>query len=800
MIRNYIAIAFRSLLKNKTLNLINILGLAISIGACILIVQFTSFELSYDRFHKDAGDVYRVYLDIYKNGSREAQSARVSPAVASAFQNEFSAIDAYTRMVILGPDGVLTYKERYSGESDILLADSSFFDVFSFNLLRGNKQTAFSEPFCVVITENTAKTIFGDEDPLGKTVVINAKNFDGTSVPFKVTGVIENFPSNTHLHPGVLISYPTLFEFVGHRFDDSWSWNETYTYFRLRPNTNAKNLELMFRKIVHLFNRQLADKQLDWIYKLQPITDIHLRSDLQHEISVNGKAVHVYLLMMVGLLIILIAYVNFVNLVTVKAMQRAKEVAVRKISGAFRKQLITQFFMESLLVNGIALALAIVLSDLTRPLIRDHFNITFSDTFFSQPGMWIGFSIFLLAVVCGSGLYPALILSRYKPIIALKGGYTQGTSASTVRKLFVTSQFTVAIILIALTMTAIVQVRFMQRQFLGFNAEQIVVIKSPKAYDYGYGGNFSSFQDKVSLQSHVHSVSGSNVVPGQEIYWYDDQVTINGNETSGVFSMLAVAQNYFDHYNIPLVAGRFFTENPQDQNRWIINESAIKLLGFKDAEQAVGQQLNNSEIIGVVKDFHHESLKTAIPPILFTAGQAFNYYTVKLETSHITNSLTEIKAAYTKLFPGSPYEYFFLDDFFDSQYKADLMFNDLFGLFSGLAILVACLGLFGLSSYLTLRRSKEIGIRKVMGASVVSVVILLTRDLVKLVLIAGILAIPIAYIIIERWVENFAFQIQITWWLLAVPVVITLLLALAVISIQTIRTALINPNLCLRYE
>ena len=590
MIRNYLPIALRSVLKNKASSLINIFGLAISIAVCLLIVQFTSYELSYDQFHQHAEEIYRVSLDIYKNGSREVQSARVSPGVAAVFQDEFPAIDAYTRMVILGPDGVLTYKDRYSGESDILLADSSFFEVFSFNLLRGNKQTAFTEPFCVVITENTARTIFGSEDPLGKSVVINAKNFDGTSIPFKVTGVIENFPTNTHLHPGVLISYPTLFEFVGHQFDESWSWNETYTYFRLRPNVDPLDLESRFPKVVHQFNRQLADQQMDWIYKLQPVTDIHLHSNLQHEVSVNGNATYVYMLVTVGILIILIAYINYVNLVTVKAMQRAKEVGVRKVSGARRTQIIMQFFLESLVVNGIALMLAIILSSLARPLIVNLFDITFSDTVFSHLPMWLGFSALLLAVVCGSGIYPALVLSGYKPIMALKGGYARGKSAETIRKLFVTGQFAVAMILIALTLAAIVQVRYMQQQSLGFNPEQIVVIKSPKAHDYGYGGNFSGFQNKISLLSHVSSVSASNVVPGQEIYWYDDQVTINGKDASGVFSMLAVGQNYFSHYNITLISGRLFTENPQDQNKWIINESAVRLLGFDDAEQALGQQ------------------------------------------------------------------------------------------------------------------------------------------------------------------------------------------------------------------
>ena len=798
MLRNYLTITFRNLLKNKVFSLINILGLAIGMAACLLILQYVSFELSYDQFHENTEDTYRVTLDIYKNGEREAQSARVAPAVATAFQNEFPAIDTYTRVVILGPDGVLTYEDQYTGEEGILLADSAFFDVFSFNLLHGNRQTAFNEPFCVVITENTARILFGEEDPMGKSVVINADNFDGTSLPFKVTGVIENFPENSHLQPGVLISYPTLFEFVGHQFDNSWNWNETYTYVRLNPNADPEALEAKFPEVVHQFNQQLAEDQLDWQYKLQPITDIHLYSDLQHEVSVNGNGFYVWFLAAVGILILLIAYINFVNLVTVKALQRAKEVGIRKVSGAYREQLIFQFFLESLLVNAIALFLGITLLQLATPFFSDLFDVQLSFITNSHPEMWIGFAIFMLLLVFGSGFYPAFVLSQYKPAKVLKGNFTQGKFGNTLRKSLVTGQFAIALVLIALTLTAGMQIRYMQQQSLGFRPEQVVVVKSPKAYDYGYGNNFSAFKNKVTSLAQVKSVSGSGAIPGQEIYWYNDRVTINGEETDGVFSTLPVAQNYFSQYNIPLMSGRLFTEPSRE--KWMINETAMRLLGFEDAGQAVGQQLNDGEILGVVQDFHHESLKTAIAPMLFFCGQAFNYYTIKIETTQIPNTLAEIEAAYVELFPGSPYEYFFLDEFFNRQYKAEQQFNTLFSLFSALAIFIACLGLFALSSYAATQRTKEIGIRKVLGASVQSIVTLLSKDFIKLVFIASVLALPIAYWVMQKWLDNYAFRIDIGWWLLAAPVVLVLLLALITVSVQTIRTALTNPAKSLRYE
>lgn len=800
MIKNYLTIVLRNLQASKTFSIINIVGLAVGIGAALLLFQYAAFEFSYDQFHQRAGDLYRISLDIRKNNSVEAQSARVSPAVASAFQKDIPAIETFTRMVILGPDGVLTHDDHFTSESNIVLADSSFFDVFSFPLLQGNARTALTEPFCVVITENTARSLFGSENPLDKIITINAKNFDGTSVPFKVTGVMENLPDNTHMNAGVLISYPTLFEFVGHRFDDSWSWNETYTYFMLHPDTDPQRLEAQFASIVHRFNPQLAEQHLDWQYHLQSVPSIHLHSDLQHEMSANGRANYVYMLLAVALVILVIAYVNYVNLVTVKAMQRAKEVGIRKVSGAMRKQLISQFVLESLCINVIAVMLAVVFTDVVKPPLIAAFGVTFSHSLLTQPDVWLSFLALVILLAASAALYPALVLSRAKPIDALKGAFNKGQTGNTTRKLLVTGQFATAMILIALTLAAAMQVRHMRQQSLGFTASQVVVVKAPKAFDYGYGRNFTGFQHKLAALAHVSDVSAANAMPGHEIYWYDDQVTLNGEATSGVFSMLVVAPNYFTHFSIDLVAGRHFADDERDQDKWIINESAMRLLGFENPELALGQKLNDREIIGVAKDFHHESLKTAIAPMLFNAGRDFNYYSVKLATNNIAGALTELQSAYTQLFPGSPYEYFFLDEFFDRQYKAESQFNNLFGLFSGLGIVVACLGLFGLSSYMTVRRAKEIGIRKVMGASVANMVVLLSRDFLKLVLAAGIIAAPLSWYIIQQWLQGYATRIGMSWWLLLAPLALTLTLALLTVSFQTLKTALVNPSRCLRYE
>jgi putative ABC transport system permease protein len=809
MLRNYLKIAYRNLLKNKVFSLINILGLAIGMAACFFLLQYVSFELSYDDFHGHAEDTYRVRMDIYKNGSLEVQSARVAPGVAAAFENEFSEIENYTRLLILGPDAVLTYQDRYAGEEGVYLADSAFFDVFSYDLLYGNEETALNEPFSVIITQSTARMLFEDENPVGQEIVMNASNFDGNSVPFKVSGVMEDFPANTHLKPAMLISYATLFEFVGHQFDESWSWNETYTYLKLQPGTDPQALSAGFPEVVHRFNQaQLEEQQLDWQYQLQPITDIHLHSDLQHELAftdaVNGSAFYVYFLAVVGLMIILIAYINFINLVTVKALNRAKEVGIRKVSGAYHSQLILQFFLESLLVNCIAILLAVTILQIGTPFFAEQFDVKLTLVTDSHPLLVTGFGIFVLLLVLGSGFYPAFVLARYQPDKVLKGSISKGKSGAKLRKLLVTAQFAIAIVLIALTLTAGLQIRYMQQQSLGFEPEQMVVVKGPKAYDYGYENNFSAFQNKLTSLAQVSSVSGAIVVPGQEIYHYNDQVMLNGEQTSGVFALNYVAPNYFSHYGIPLLGGRAFREEEAGQPKWVINEAAMRLLGFDNAEEALSQTIDRNgqkgEIIGVVKDFHHQSLKEAITPTLFYCSRDHNYYSVNVESAQLTETLEQIKATYMELFPGSPFEYFFLDEFFNRQYRAEQQFNTLFRIFSGLAIFIACLGLFGLSAFMATQRTKEIGIRKVLGASVSNILGLLSRDFMKLIIAASLLAMPLAYWVIQRWLENYAFHIDLSWWMLLIPVIALILITLITVSFQSVKAALTNPAKSLRYE
>ncbi|WKN43081.1 ABC transporter permease [Tunicatimonas pelagia] len=807
MLRNYFKIALRTLWKSKLFSLITILGLALGMAAGWMIFRYVAFELSYDQFHASADDTYRVYQRIYKDGELDIQTPQVAPAVATNFQDNFSTVKNHTRLVVLGPDGVLTYQDQYASEKLIYLADSSFFSVFSFPLLQGNPRTALIEPFSIVISESTAQQLFGQENPLGETITIDAENFDGQSPEFEITGVMADIPKNTHLGLGVLVSYPTLFEFVGHQFDDSWDWNNTYTYLQLTEGTDPLSLEREFSPIVEQFNeKRFAEANIQWEFGLQSLPSIHLHSDLQHEApveaSVPGNAQYVYLLAALALLILLIAYINFINLTTVKALRRAREVGIRKVAGAQRTQLIGQFFLETLLINLIAVTVAAAIVYLLFPILAEEFELDTDTTINIPVLMVVSGNLWLLALVIGSGFYPALILSGYQPVKVLKGQFTKSSAGSSLRKVLVVGQFALAFVFIALTLVASQQVRFMQQQDLGFNPEQIVVLKAPKAIDYGHGNNYTRFQQASSAASGVLNISGSTTVPGQNIYDYADRITVNGEETSGVFSIQQVATSYFQQYDIKILAGRTFSDILGHQT--VINYSALKLLGFNNAQEALGKTLEQNgrqeEIIGVVQDFHHQSLKKAIEPILFQSRSTFNYYTVKVQTNNLSRTLEQLQENYQSLFPGSPFEYFFLDEFFNRQYQSERQFNALFRLFSGLAVVIACLGLLALSSFNLTQRTKEIGIRKVLGASVSNLIVLLSTDYLKLIGIALVIAVPVANYFATEWLNNFAYAIDISVGLLLLPGVIILTLTLLTISSQTLTAARRNPVNSLREE
>ncbi len=806
MLRNYLTIAYRNLLKNKVFSLINILGLAIGMAACLLILQYVRFELSYDDFHKETENAYRVAYQSYKGSVLESQNARTYPALGAVLQADFPEVADFTRLVILG-EAVITYEQASVRETQIYLTDTSFFHLFSFPILRGNAQTALAQPFTVLISRSMADKIFGQTDPMNQVIALHSNNLDGAA-SFTVKGVFEDIPANAHLKPQILLSYPTLHEFIGKDIDQSWGWNNLYTYVLLHPNTNITALNDKLSGIAMKYNEKfLREIDTRWQFFLQPLQAIHLHSDLLHEIEANGSAKSIYFLSAVAVFILIIALVNFINLSTARAVQRAKEVGIRKVAGALRAQLIWQFITESLVLNLIGILLAVTLVQVSAAAFNKLSGIPSAFSIGTNAVSLLLLLGLLLFSALASSLYPAFVLSHFKPISVLKGNFSRQRQGIVFRKGLVVFQFVVSIVLIAGTLAAHRQLFFMRNQDLGMNVRQVMVIQAPKATD-ATQSNWGTFKSKLDKLPGIVQATAANEVPGKEIYWQNDNISLPNEKPTATFTGALVETHFFDLLQIKTIAGRVFDPALDERSQQVvINETASQVLGFQNPEQAVLQKLQigdrTADIVGVVADFHQQSLKNALQPMLFhyaSDDYGYNYYLVKTNQANVGDLVSKVKSTFAEVFPNNPFDYFFLDDFFNAQYKADQQFSKVFSLFSGLAILVASLGLFGLVSYATTQRTKEIGIRKVLGASVSRILFLLNKDLIKLMLLANLIAWPLAYWGIRAWLQHYAFRIDISIWLLLAPTCFILLIALLTISFQTIRAALANPVDSLRYE
>ena len=795
MLQHYFTLAYRVLLRNKFFTLINISGLSLALSAAFFIFNYINTELSYDRFHLNAEHLYRVNMEFKKEGNVQSKSARVSPVVGSILKENNPSIEEICRMVILGPDGILSNENKSAAVRNVFLADNAFFKLFSFPLKEGDINTVLTKPFTIMISASVAEQLFGDVSPIGKTISVNAENFEG-SAPFEVSGVFEDLPSNTHLAPGVLIAYPTLFEFVGHQFDESWAWNETYTYVKFDKNLSepAINAIAAYKALNEKAKEQNAEQwsnqKTSWQYSLQAVPDIHLTEGISHEITPSGSRNAIWFLGAVGIFILIIAYINFVNLAVVKSFNRMKEVGVRKVAGANRIQLLIQFLMENALLNVIAFVSATCLVFILDDTLYSYFEIIpirLSETSFSLA--FAGLTIFLVLLL-SSSLYLGWIIAAFKPASIMKNGNATNKGIGFKTGLIVL-QFTISTLFMIATFFIHQQLQFMKQAETGMDLEQIVVMNAPKVGEYPYDNNFQQFSIEANRLADVVNVAGAGLVPGEEIYMYNDQVNVNEQAVEGVFKTLRVSASFFEQYGIKLLAGQFFVK-PQ-RGKQIINATAAKALGFDKAEDAIGARTSLGEIVGVVADHHHESLHTAIPPTMYSCVNNFNYYSVKFNTAQSSETIQAIEATYKKLFPGSPFEWFFVDEFYQRQYQAEQQFASMFAFFASLVIFIACLGFLALTGYSISRRTKEIGIRKTFGASNQQIMLLLTSKFIQYIVIAILLAIPLANYLLGEWLDNYAYHIEINWWLFAIPCLLVVLIALATVSFQSFKAANINP-------
>ena len=821
MVKNYLKVAFRNILKSKIFSIVNILGLAIGTAAFLLILEYVKFELSYDKFLPESSNIYRVSLAQYLNGDLMTESAENYPAVGPAMLADLPEVSAFARLYNMGYKNnlIITYEEAPSGpvmykHRRFLYADSAFLPMFGYEMAIGDATNALAEPYNVVISEKYAKMYFGDEEPLGKMLRLRDDDFNDEIC--KVTGVFKDLPENTHLKFDVLFSYKTLFargDWAPGRYNDSWARKDMYTYVKLKNDVDKSAVEAKLPVLVNTYSPKLAESGRKDVLSLQPLEDIHLYSSLADEPEANASGNSVYALGLIAIFILIIAWVNYINLSTAKAMDRANEVGVRKALGAFRQQLIGQFLAESAIINLISLLGSILIILLVLPLFNDTsgLSLTWQSVFTGK-----FFAICVLLWLVGtllSGVYPSLFLSSFKPVKVLKGKLRNSGKGALLRKSLVVFQFVASVALISGTLIVDRQLKYMHNQDLGMNIDQVLVVErpgvAPRDRD-AFNSNVDVFRDELSQNPDIKGVSTSMTIPGKKREYKVGMKKYGSADDEAVtLRMNSMDYDFVDVFGMEVVAGRAFSaEHPHDTDTsLIITQSAAEMLGYTNPEDAIGQTLVapsynwSAVVVGVVNDYHQESLQKAKDPILFYCTlYGGEFYSIKVNSNNIENTVTHVEQSWKKAFPGNPFSYFFLDDYFNRQYENENKFGKLFASFSLLAIIIGCLGLFGLSAFTVQQKTKEIGVRKVLGSSVSGIFVLLSKDFIKLILIAVIIAVPITYYGMGKWLEGFAYKDDIALWVFAIAGVAVVLTALITVSFQTIRAARVNPVDSLRYE
>ncbi|MGN6532661.1 MAG: ABC transporter permease [Ginsengibacter sp.] len=810
MFKNYFKTAWRSFLKNKTFSFINIAGLSIGISVCFIILLFVQNELSFDRFNKNADRIVRIVFQANINGGKINES-NVMPPVAEAMKSDYPEVEDATRIRVYGAPKI-SYQGRTFKEDQLAFVDPNFFSIFTLPLIEGNVNTALQQPNTIIITKEIAKKYFGNEDPLGKTLVFS----DNKNTSFKVTGLIDKVPANSHFHFDIFASMTGLDEAKS----DSWMGSNFFTYLLLKPGYDYKKLEAKLPGMVEKYMGPQIQKEMGLSlsqfrtkgnklgFALQPLTSIHLYSHSNYELDAPGNAMYVYIFGAIAIFMLLIACINFINLSTASASKRAKEVGVRKVIGSGKSQLIFQFLTESALLVFIALLLSLLLIQLALPEFNNISGKNLSFDF----NLKIISSLFAMGIFVSiiAGLYPAFFLSSFKPIAVLKGKLTGNNKSFGLRSSLVVFQFFISVGLIIATIVVWQQMKFIQNKNLGYNKEQVLTIPN----SYLLGKNEQIYKQELLNDPRVIDATVSSFKPagpssGGNAFAYPEGHDNQIMKTEEYH----VDEKYIPTLEMHIAAGRNFSkEFTTDSTGIIINESAAKAFGWATAGNyggAIGKTIirENSfrgtnvpfHVIGVVKDFNFKSLHDPVSPLLMVLDPD-NGIILKVKTTDIKGLLASMKKQWDKFNTDEPFTYTFLDDLYNKTYSAEQKTGTTLNIFALLTIFVACLGLFGLATYTAEKRTKEIGIRKVLGASVTQVTSMLSTEFLKLVFIACLIAFPLSWWTMNKWLQSFAYRIHISGWMFVVAGFAALLIALLTVSFQAIKAAVANPVESLRTE
>ena len=829
MLLNYIILAGRNLIRNKVFAMINVLGLSVSMVACILIFLYVRFELSYDDFHRGAENIYRVATKVTLQNEIINHEANTYEGISQALKHDFPEVRSATTIYKFDSDNTFIHYENESKKwvpiqtFKAFEVDDSFFEVFSFPLVEGDPELSLKEPLSVLISETYANVYFS-----GNAVGKFLETKDGTeSKRYKITGVFQDVPPNSHIKFDLLTHSQERIKNFWDGDIGFWDWTgQTYVY--LNQPSELALLETKLNTLA-LANNGLKNNKDDYgqvsTFEMQPLNKIHLFSDLQEELEVNGSITLVQALGMLAILIMIIACVNYVNLFTAMSEERTKSIGVRKVIGASRKTLIAQVLTESGLYNFLSVAIAILLVHLLLPYFSTFANIPLDYTVLYDPRIFIFMVSFTLVTTFLSGFYPSLVVSSVFTIQALKGRLNYGSNFA-FRKVLVVFQFTTALVLIITSVVAYQQLSFMRSKELGITINKVLIVKALNfdketwsnagggyVIDSAYMNMATVFKEEIRTSPFVEQVTALSHLPGNSPNWGTEfKAPENDSDKAYRLQAIGIDYDFISTLQAKILAGRNFSPDfPSDRGNEgkravLVNETASRLLGFASPQDAVHNHITtywgaDYEIIGVVNSFHQLSLRENLQPLYFILQpRALEYFAIRYTDDDVQRVIKQVQKTWSKHFPDHPFNYFFLDTYFNRQYQYDQQFSSLVSLFSGLILLIACLGLFGLTSYSIIQRTKEIGIRKILGATVLHVIRLFTHDLIKLILLASAFGIPVVFYVLFLWLENYAYKIDLAWWFFVGPALLILTIALITVSLQSVNVALKNPVESLKHE
>ncbi len=797
---------FRYIKNHKAFTFITIGGLVIGMAACMLILMYVAHERDYDTFHRNFDNLYRVQYNIYKDGELRVECAAAVPAVGPAMRDNFPEVLEFARAFPWSC--VISVGEKSIRQRRVQVATPSFTKILDFPIIHGDADSALAQPWSIVLCESMAKQLFGNEDPVGKSLKIDGE------MDFTVTGVCKDVPDNSHIKFTAIISFSTLVEWAGEHAEAAWGWYDFNTYVLLQPGIDYRAFNSKFDKWLHDTdgNVEIAERTRDMAFLLQPLADIHLRSRLlqESEPDEQGDGQAINLLSIIAVFVLVLAWINHINLSITSAMGRAREVGLRKVCGAQRHLLIRQFTFESLFTNLLAIVVSVLIVTAILPWFSKFTATHLSLALLLSSGYWLWLVVFFVGGAVLANLYPAFVQSSFDPVIVLKGNFARTKSGSRMKKVLVVFQFTVSAALIAGTIIVFQQMRYLENKDIGADIDHVIVVQKPSVFlsDSLALSSYKALSEEVPRIPQITGFCLGTNIPGDEIFFANgSRKSDQEKEESKVMYLVGIDSDYVSFFNIPVIAGRDIDIDTyaSDDSAAVINRAALTFYDFKTPEEAIGEVVllggNRKTIVGVIENYNQMSPKLPVQPLLFPYVTDIDMYHVfRVHDRDTAGAIRMIEGLWKKHYPGNPFEYFFLDEFFKRQYKKDIQFGHVFGVFAGLAIIISILGLVALTAFSTLQRRKEIAIRKVHGARVRRLLLLMVRDQLQWVVLANILAAPLAWYGMEQWLRNFEWRITINPLVFVVVFLISIVIAVLTTLYYTIHTVNSNPADCLRFE